>query len=209
VPSQSDELIPTRATLIHRLQNWQDQASWQDFFDTYWKLIYGVARKGGLSESESQDVVQETMMAVAKHILNFKYDPSVCSFKTWLLNMTRWRMTDQFNRRVPVNNSFSRALEETPSTQTTSELIDPSSNKLEALWEAEWEKNLLDAALGNVKRRLEPEKYQIYDFYVNKGWAPEKVAQSFDVSLSQVYVCKHRVTELITSEVRRLTTEMV
>ncbi len=195
--------------MIHRLQNWQDQASWQDFFDTYWKLIYGVARKGGLSESESQDVVQETMMAVAKHILNFKYDPSVCSFKTWLLNMTRWRMTDQFNRRVPVNNSFSRALEETPSTQTTSELIDPSSNKLEALWEAEWEKNLLDAALGNVKRRLEPEKYQIYDFYVNKGWAPEKVAQSFDVSLSQVYVCKHRVTELITSEVRRLTTEMV
>ena len=44
-----DELIPTRASLIHRLKNWQDSASWQDFFKVYWKLIYGVARKAGLS----------------------------------------------------------------------------------------------------------------------------------------------------------------
>jgi len=27
-----DELIPTRATLIQRLKDWQDQSSWQDFF---------------------------------------------------------------------------------------------------------------------------------------------------------------------------------
>ncbi len=40
-----DELIPTRASLIGRLKNWQDSSSWQDFFDTYWKLIYGVARR--------------------------------------------------------------------------------------------------------------------------------------------------------------------
>jgi RNA polymerase sigma-70 factor (ECF subfamily) len=40
-------LIPTRASLIHRLKDWQDDASWQDFFKVYWKLIYGVARKAG------------------------------------------------------------------------------------------------------------------------------------------------------------------
>jgi len=59
-----DELIPTRATLIQRLKDWQDQSSWQDFFDTYWKLIYGVAIKGGLTAAEAQDVVQETYLAV-------------------------------------------------------------------------------------------------------------------------------------------------
>ena len=71
----NDELIPTRATLIQRLKNWQDQSSWQDFFDTYWKLIYGVAIKGGLTATEAQDVVQETMIAVARHMPTFKYDP--------------------------------------------------------------------------------------------------------------------------------------
>ena len=96
-----DELIPTRATLIQRLKNWQDQSSWQDFFDTYWKLIYGTAIKSGLTATEAQDVVQETMISVAKHMPAFKYDPAIGSFKTWLLNMTRWRITDQLRKRGP------------------------------------------------------------------------------------------------------------
>ena len=94
-----DELIPTRATLILRLKNWQDQSSWQDFFDTYWQLIYHVALKGGLREAEAQDVIQETMISVAKHMPTFKYDPAIGSFKAWLLNMTRWRITDQLRKR--------------------------------------------------------------------------------------------------------------
>src|SRR6267142_6487584 len=102
-----DELIPTRATLIQRLKNWQDQSSWQDFFDTYWKLIYGVALKGGLTEAEAQDVVQETMISVAKHMPTFKYDRNIGSFKAWLLKLTRWRIIDQLRKRGPlaVNHS--------------------------------------------------------------------------------------------------------
>lgn len=94
-----DELLPTRASLLKRLRNWQDQASWQDFFNTYWKLIYGVARKAGLTDAEAQDVLQETLVSVAKHIPTFKYDPTIGSFKAWLLNMTRWRIVGQFRKR--------------------------------------------------------------------------------------------------------------
>ena len=46
-----------------------------------WKLIYGVARKAGLTDVEAQDVVQETMASVAKHMPTFKYDPVIGSFK--------------------------------------------------------------------------------------------------------------------------------
>jgi hypothetical protein len=49
MPDETDELIPTRASLIARLKDLQDDYSWQEFFDTYWKLIYGVARKSGLT----------------------------------------------------------------------------------------------------------------------------------------------------------------
>ena len=45
-----DELIPTRSSLLHRLKNWQDESSWQEFFNVYWKLVYGVARKAGMSK---------------------------------------------------------------------------------------------------------------------------------------------------------------
>ena len=87
-----DELLPTRWTLIERLKNWDDQESWRQFFDTYWKLIYGVAIKSGLTHPEAQDVVQETVMSVCKNMQKFKADPAYGSFKAWLLNLTRWRI---------------------------------------------------------------------------------------------------------------------
>jgi len=199
-----DELIPTRATLIQRLKNWQDESSWQVFFDTYWKLIYGVAIKGGLTQAEAQDVVQETMISVAKHMPTFQYDPAIGSFKTWLLNMTRWRITDQLRKRGPFATNPASAEDTTTGTQTVEKVIDPASRDLEAIWDAEWEKNLLEAALAKVKRRLDPQKYQIFDLYVNKEWPPEKVAATFGISVDQVYLAKHRTTEMIKEEIKKL-----
>src|SRR5262245_20234211 len=45
---RKEELLPTRRSLLDRLRNWEDQTSWQDFFNTYWKFIYGVAIRSGL-----------------------------------------------------------------------------------------------------------------------------------------------------------------
>ena len=50
---RADDPIPTRYTLLSRLQNWDDQDSWKDFFDTYWRLIYSVAIKSGLTPTEA------------------------------------------------------------------------------------------------------------------------------------------------------------
>ena len=75
MPSQPEELIPTRETLLSRLKDMGDEDSWQEFFETYWKLIYGTARKAGLADDEAQDIVQETVISVAKNIEGFKYDP--------------------------------------------------------------------------------------------------------------------------------------
>ena len=208
MPQPADELIPTRATLLERLKDWQDQSSWQEFFDTYWKLIYGVARKAGMTDAEAQDVVQETIFSVARHMPTFKYDPAIGSFKAWLLNMTRWRIIGQLRKRGPA--SIHRPLngDEATGTRTTDEVVDPASQNLDDLWEAEWQKALFDAALAKVRRHLDPQKYQIFDFYVHQEWPAEKVAHTFGVPVEQVYLAKHRVTEQIKEEVRRLEKEM-
>src|SRR5439155_7279392 len=95
----SDELIPTRASLLERLKDLGDRASWDDFYQTYRELIYSVARKAGLKETEAEEVVQDTLIAVARKIPEFHYDPSVDSFKGWLLTVTRWRILDQLEKR--------------------------------------------------------------------------------------------------------------
>ncbi len=208
MPPNPEELIPTRASLIARLKNWQDQSSWQQFFDTYWRLIYGVARKAGLSIDEAQDVVQETMIATAKHLPAFQYDPAIGSFKAWLLNMTRWRITDQFRKRGPVNPHHAPDADTSQGTDTVAKMADPAEFCLHKVWEDEWQANLVEAAMSNVKRKIDPQKYQIFDLYVNKAWPPEKVAETMAISLNQVYVAKHRVTQLIKEEVARLEKSM-
>jgi RNA polymerase sigma factor (sigma-70 family) len=206
--SSMDELIATRTTLIDRLKNWEDQSSWQDFFDTYWKLIYGVARKSSLTETEAQEVVQETMITVAKHMPNFKYDRKIGSFRGWLMKTTRWRITDQLRKRGRSIAQLPASEASTIGTSTIERIVDPAGLKLNELWDAEWEKNLIEAALARVKRRVDPQRYQIFDFYVNKAWTPEKVAATFGVPVAQVYLAKHRVTELIKKEVNRLETQI-
>jgi RNA polymerase sigma-70 factor (ECF subfamily) len=207
MPAPADPLHQTRATLILRLKNWQDQASWQEFFDSYWRLIYGVARKSGMTDVQAQDVVQETMVAVAKHMPTFTYDPRLGSFKAWLLNMTRWRILDQFRKRRTVDMTPPETGDSTTGTSFTNRVADPAGQQFDEVWELEWQQNLLAAALDHVKRRMDPQKYQIFDLYVNKGWAPEKVAQSFGIPVDQVYLAKHRVTRAIKGEVERLEKE--
>ena len=65
----------------------------------------------------------------------------------------------------------------------------------------------LDAAVAKVKRRVEPESYQLFDCYVNKDWPAEKVASNFNVPVSQVYQAKHRVSGMLKAEVLRLENE--
>src|SRR5947208_3694022 len=63
-------LLATRRSLVERLADWGDQRRWQEFFDTYWKLICSAARQSGLTDAEAQEVVQVTVITVAKNIDN-------------------------------------------------------------------------------------------------------------------------------------------
>jgi RNA polymerase sigma-70 factor (ECF subfamily) len=98
--TMSDQLsIPTRQSLLVRLKDCDDQESWREFFDTYWRLIHVAALKAGLNDVEAQEVVQEVMIAVAKKMPGFTYEPGKDSLKGWLLAVTRWKVGDQFRKQ--------------------------------------------------------------------------------------------------------------
>lgn len=198
---QPNESIPTRRSLVNRLRQWDDQESWRDFFNTYWKLIYGVSIKSGLTNEEAEDVVQETILSVAKKMDTFRYDPAVCSFKGWLMHVTRLRITDQFRKRPPTGRmNYSR---DSSRTATVERIADPAA-VLDEIWEVEWEKNIVDAAMKRVKRRVKGEHYQIFYLNVVKNHSVRKVASMMDVNVAQVYLVKHRIANLIKKEVKLL-----
>lgn len=174
---QANELVPTRRSLLERLRDLDDQPSWHEFFDTYWKLIYGPALRAGLSDTEAEDVVQEAVIGVARKMPEFRYDPAVCSFKGWLMHVTRCRIADRFRRRRPQNVPLTF-----PKTDTTADsalnLHDPSADVLDGIWNEEWQKNLMDVALERVRRRADPEHYQIFHLHAVKGLGVREAAKA-------------------------------
>ena len=196
-------LIATRRSLVDRLANWDDQRRWQEFFDTYWKLIYSAARKSGLADAEAQEVVQETVITVAKNIDRLKYDPAVGSFKGWLLQITRWRIADQFRKREP-EGAKRPHLQDDRFTATIERVPDSRIVDLDAVWETEWKDNLLEAAIARVKRKIDPKQFQIFDCYVRKEWPAQKVAERLRVTVGQVYLARHRVAALLKKEIKTL-----
>lgn len=194
----------TRRSLVDRLANWDDQKNWQEFYAIYGKLIFAVARKSGLTVSEAEEAVQETVITIAKKIDGLRYDPAVGSFKGWVLTITRWRINDQFRKRKPEQKTARRRDETRRGTATIERVPDAAGFDLESSWDAEWQQNLLHAALTHAKAKTEPKQWQIFDCYVVKNWPAPKVARELGVSLAQVYLAKHRIAALVKKEVARL-----
>jgi RNA polymerase sigma-70 factor (ECF subfamily) len=191
-----DPLLATRQSLVARLTNWDDQRKWQEFFETYWHLIYSVAMRAGLRDDESQEVVQETCIAVAKNVS--RYDPKAGSFKGWLLQMARWRIADQFRKRE--GQRAARRDDDTRKTGTLDRLPESGKGAFEAVWEEEWQRHLIEAALSRLKRKVDAQHYQIFDCVAIKGWTPAKASKELGVNIAQVYLVKHRLKGILKKE---------
>lgn len=207
VPGLPEDLVQTRWSLIQRLKNVEDNESWQEFFDVYWRLIYSLATKSGLTHAEAEEVVQETIMAVCRKIGEFRADPAAGSFKSWLLTLIRWRIGDQFRKRARAevlrhhkSPAPDPAIE--PSTATEERVPDPAGNVLEAVWNEEWEANLVETALEKLKGQVKPKHYQIFYLLAVKEQPPSQVAKALGVNIGQVYLVKHRVGGLFKSTLK-------
>ena len=205
----------TRKSLIARLENWEDQRTWDEFYRTYWRLIYSVALKAGLREDEAWDVVQETILSIAKQSKKNIYNPEQGSFKLWLWNMTRWRINDQFRKRkkdtAMLMNPDAGESQEHP----IDKIPDEGKNNFDQVWEREWQNNLLQldaklclyllqAALERVKAKVSPKQFQIFDYYVLREWDAAKVRRQLGVTIAQVYLAKHRVGSVLKKELQFL-----
>jgi RNA polymerase sigma-70 factor (ECF subfamily) len=134
----------------------------------------------------------------------FKTNPASGSFKAWLMNLTRWRITDQLRKRPRTENLQHKPSDDTARTATIDRLAAPQDAGIEADWNQEWEKNLVEIATDRVKRQAKPEAFQMFDLLVNKRWPALKVAKRLRVTLAQVYYAKYKVASLLKREVRKL-----
>ncbi|HWA08158.1 MAG TPA: sigma-70 family RNA polymerase sigma factor [Opitutaceae bacterium] len=205
---QSHSLL-TRASLLFRLRDWKDSASWEEFYRLYRKLVYGLARRSGLDHTESEEVTQDVFKRVAETIHNFESDPQRGSFRGWLMNLTRWRIADKFRARRPEDRQMV-AIKDPAGTLAAGvieRIPDPLTSD-EALWENEWQRNVLDLALGRLARKVPAKKFQAFDLYACQNWPVLKVSRELGINPASIYLISHRLTKQLKTEVAQLKAQL-
>jgi RNA polymerase sigma factor (sigma-70 family) len=191
-----DEPLPTRASLLNAVKD-ADHPRWTEFHQTYRGLILGVARRSGLNEHEAEEALQDVLLAVAQKIPEFQYNPAKDSFKGWLLQITRWKIADQFRKRAGHAKHFA------PSDDDATQLGHIPATPFETLWDAEWQNLRIRDALAIVKRQVNPSHYAIYHLHVIEEKPAAEVCASLGVNRAQLYLAKHRVGGALKKELAR------
>lgn len=194
----------TRASLLKRVRNWEDTASWAEFHRLYRKLIYGLARRSGLSHADAEDVTQDVFKRVAETIQSFESDPDRGTFRGWLMNLTRWRILDKFGAK-PKGEHLSgghRDHTETGGTGTLGRI--PAANTVDAEWDADWQRHVLEAACERLARRVQPRHYQVFDLYVRQDRPVTEVARELRLNVAAVYLIASRLKRQLKAEVALL-----
>ena len=210
--------IQTRPSLLNRLKAGDDAESWKEFYRIYGKLVRDFAIHAGMTDAEADEVVQETAIAAARHLPEFRYDPKVCRFKTWLINQTSWRIKDHLKKRrreerfigaaTRAGESHTLRTDDAARTATVERVPDPAAVNLDELFDSEWRKNIMSTALERLQAQFSLKQIQMFDLHALKEWPAADVARSLGVSVANVYVTKHRVASALKKEMARLEREL-
>ena len=203
-PDPSPSTLRTRPSLLFRLRDWKDEASWTEFYQLYYHLIYGCSRRAGLAHADAEEVAQDVFKRVAETIAEFESNPARGTFRSWLLQLTRWKIADKFRARKPHEKqpAAGYGCDDADRTSTIERL--PNEETFSAHWNAEWQQNLLDTAANRLARRVPAKHFQAFDLYKRQGWSVLRVAQSLDLSCASVYVISHRLTKQLKVEIKTL-----
>ena len=187
---EEDSLL-TRRSLLSRLRNWNDELSWNEFYDLYSPFVFNFTRKSGLREADALDVVQDVFANLAKKLPGFRYDPARGRFKAFLMFIVRSRIADHWRKQ-------GRQVEAVPlDDQTDIEAADPVA-------EDEWHLAMLEVALARVRQKVSARQYLLFEQASVRCMATEEIIRNHGVNRAQIYMAKLRVGRMLEMEVRKL-----
>jgi RNA polymerase sigma-70 factor (ECF subfamily) len=177
----------TRLSLLIRLRDRSDGDAWSRFVDVYGPLIYGHARRHGLSDADSADRMQEVLLAIARGVE--RYDASRGPFRKWLYTVTMNKLRSFWKQ--------SERRSETPAN--LAEL--PDSADPDERWEREYRQRLFAAAADFVRPRVDAIHWRVFWLAAVEGKSGAEVAAECGVKVEQVYVIRQRIQKKLTDAI--------
>lgn len=180
----------THPSLLVRLRDQMDASAWNEFVSIYSPIIFSFCKKHGISNHDSQDICQETMVRVIQLMPEFKYSTEKGHFRSWLKKVTLNRMVDYF--RAKKNE---KSLDNLPPLE---------SPALSTQWEELFNQKVLQSALEIVRNQTISRHWGIFEAVWLNHQAPAEVAKKFGMEIANVYLIKSRVLQALNKQVELL-----
>jgi RNA polymerase sigma-70 factor, ECF subfamily len=170
----------TPVTLLQRLRRPNDAAAWSQFVHLYSPLLYGWARRAGLSETDAADLLQDVFTTLLQELPRFDYQPGK-SFRAWMRTvlLNRWRTLQR--RRSP-------QVVPPDHLDAMSAVADP-----DLPGEAEERRELVHRALVLIESEFTPTTWQAFRQFVVLERRAAEVAVELGTSVNAVYLARSRV----------------
>lgn len=188
----------TRSSLLLRLRDLEDSASWAEFYAVYEPFLRNVARKLGLRDSDVDDVVSEVLTTCVQTLPTFKKDEKRGFFRGWLKTITRNRMIDLWRTR---QRSGAAALENVAEPATHDDIWEQ--------WDEEYRQRILDHALAAVREGSVPKTWDCFEQHILHRRAAAEVAEELGMQANAVYANASRVLKRVREKCAEYDEELV
>lgn len=188
----------TRQSLLLRAQNGEANA-WKDLTGLYRPLILAWLNRQGVPAGDLEDLSQEVLLSVVKHLPGFQHSGQRGAFRTWLRTIVCRRTADYW-RALDTNTQPTGGSGVTAALQL---IADPGS-ALNRQWDQEHDQYVIHCLLDLVEQKFEPLSLQAFRRLALDGASGADVAQELGLSVAAVYVAKSRVLARIRQEAEGL-----
>ena len=184
----------TRQSLLLRAQTGETD-SWKDLTELYRPLILGWLNRQGVPSGDLEDLSQEVLLSVVKHLPGFQHSGHRGAFRSWLRTIVCSRTADYWRAL----DRDTQAQGGSGATIALQQLADPDSD-LNRQWDEEHDRYVLRCLLDLVEEEFEPVTLQAFRRLALDGASGAEAAQDLGLSVSAVYVAKSRVLARIRRE---------
>jgi RNA polymerase sigma-70 factor (ECF subfamily) len=188
----------TRQSLLFRAQSGEADA-WKDLTDLYRPLIIGWLVRQGVPAVDLEDLSQDVLLSVVKHLPAFEHSGNRGAFRSWLRTIVCSR-TNNYWRAIDARTQASGGSGATAALQ---QIADPDS-ELNRQWDQEHDRYVIRCLLDLIEAEFEPATRRAFRRLALDGASGAEVAQELGMSVAAVYVAKSRVLHRIRQEAEGL-----
>lgn len=189
----------TSTGLLRAARDCGDDGAWQRVVNLYEPLLHGWLRRQGVQHADAEELVAETLIAVAQELPSFQHNGHTGAFRSWLRSIlvNRLRTFRRSQRVRSISHADSELLH-----RLAGVLADPSSD-LTRQWDRDHDHFIARRLLELVEPHFEPTTWRAFCRVALDGHGADVVATDLGISVDSVYAAKSRILKRLRQEAER------